>query len=78
MHRLKFGGTLLHWPKPSDKCDISLKKKPCFPPLPHYKSHLVHNLDPKEELSQIMQESFTNHLSTKPTKSRQSPPLTRP
>jgi hypothetical protein len=24
---LKFWGTPLHWPKPSDKCDISLKKK---------------------------------------------------
>jgi hypothetical protein len=22
---LKFGGTCLHWPKPSDKSDISLK-----------------------------------------------------
>jgi hypothetical protein len=27
LRRLKFGGTPLHWPKPSDKCDISLKKK---------------------------------------------------
>jgi hypothetical protein len=29
LRRLKFGGTPLHWPKPSNKCDISLKKKPC-------------------------------------------------
>jgi hypothetical protein len=28
LRRLKFGGTPLHWPKPSDKCDISLKKNP--------------------------------------------------
>jgi predicted nucleic acid-binding Zn ribbon protein len=26
LHWLKFGGTCLHWPKPSDKSDISLKK----------------------------------------------------
>jgi hypothetical protein len=26
LHWLKFGGTCLHWPKPSDKSDISLQK----------------------------------------------------
>jgi hypothetical protein len=28
LHWLKFGGTCLHWPKPSDKSDISLQKTP--------------------------------------------------
>jgi hypothetical protein len=33
LHWLKFGGTCLHWLKPSDKCDISLKKKRWTHPL---------------------------------------------
>jgi hypothetical protein len=69
LRRLKFGGTPLHWPKPSDKCDILLKKNPGNNPTTSLKIFVPHQTIPQSLtrltailISKILGTLFLNQL----------------